>query len=450
MKFTPTAQNPIEYNYRSKSVAVGDFDNDARLDLVVANYATDSISIFFGLKDGTFSKPVRHSTGSGSAPYMVTVGDFNNDHQLDLAIAIFGRNSIIVFLGGGNRTFVNQTTLLTNSSRPVWINVADLNNDATLDMIIANYGTHSITVFYGCGNGTFNRFISLSTAYDSLPFAVVAGDFNNDKQLDLVTANYGTDNIGVFLSSGNDIFESQTVVSTGLRSRPYSVVVGHFNNDTVLDIAVANYGTNNIGIFLGYGNGTFASQTTYSTGTSSPYFIGIGDFNNDYRLDLVVSNQGSNNIGVLLGYGNGTFTSPKMYSTGSSSSTSVGIGDFNNDNRLDIAVVNNDTNSIDFLYGYDEGLANPVMYATSSAPVFVAVGDFNNDNHLDIIAANSYMHTINIFLGYGDGSFAGNMTYSADFYPQSLAVGNINNDTYLDIVVANNADHTVSILLGIW
>src|SRR5277367_4694507 len=104
-----------------------------------------------------------------------------------------------------------------------------------------------------------------TTGYDSLPLAVVAGDFNNDNQLDLVTANYGTNNIGVFLSSGNGTFENQSTFSTGLGSRPYSIVVGHFNDDTMLDIAVANYGTNNICVFLGYGNGVFANPTTYST-----------------------------------------------------------------------------------------------------------------------------------------------------------------------------------------
>ena len=46
----------------------------------------------------------------------------------------------------------------------------------------------------------------------------------------------------------------------------WSLAVGDFNNDTHLDIVVANYGDNNIGVLLGYGDGSFANQTTYSTG----------------------------------------------------------------------------------------------------------------------------------------------------------------------------------------
>ena len=60
------------------------------------------------------------------------------------------------------------------------------------------------------------------------------------------------------------------------------VAIGDFNNDSLPDIVVANYDSSSVGIFLGYRNGTFSNQMTYSTGTdSTPVSIAIGDFNND-------------------------------------------------------------------------------------------------------------------------------------------------------------------------
>src|SRR5260221_478319 len=111
---------------------------------------------------------------------MVAVADFNNDHQLDIAVANFGTNSIGIFLGFGDGSFSSQTVISTDSSRPLWINIADFNNDTLLDIVIANYGTHSISVLYGYGNGSFSHPITYSTGYDSFPFSVVVGDFNND------------------------------------------------------------------------------------------------------------------------------------------------------------------------------------------------------------------------------------------------------------------------------
>ncbi|CAF4403712.1 unnamed protein product, partial [Adineta steineri] len=69
-----------------------------------------------------------------------------------------------------------------------------------------------------------------------------------------------------------------------------------------LDIVVANSGTNNIIIFLNHGNGSFPNQITYSTGSDSePYSVAVGDFNNDTRLDIVAANFWTNNIIVFLG-----------------------------------------------------------------------------------------------------------------------------------------------------
>ncbi|CAF4326047.1 unnamed protein product, partial [Rotaria sp. Silwood2] len=224
-----------------------------------------------------------YPTGPYSAPYMVAVADFNNDHWLDIAVAHFGTNSIGIFLGIGNSSFDNQKVISTALCHPLWIHVSDLNNDTLLDLVTTNYGTQSISIFFGNGNGSFSHPITYSTGYDSLSFSVITGDFNNDDQLDLAVANYGTSTVDILLANRSDNFVYHKKFSTGINSHPYSIAVGHFNGDNLLDIAVANYGTNNVGVFLGKGNGNFASQTTYSLGIASPYSIGVGDFNQDNR-----------------------------------------------------------------------------------------------------------------------------------------------------------------------
>ncbi|CAF4108322.1 unnamed protein product, partial [Adineta steineri] len=149
LKFIQTPRNPIEYNFGPRSVAVGNLNDDERLDIVVANHLVDSISVFFGYNNGAFASNMTYSTGLYSAPYMVAIGDFNNDHHTDIAVAYFGTNSIGIFLGFGNGSFINTTVISTDSSRPVWIHIADLDNDTSPDIITANYGTDSISIFYG-------------------------------------------------------------------------------------------------------------------------------------------------------------------------------------------------------------------------------------------------------------------------------------------------------------
>ena len=111
-------------------------------------------------------------------------------------------------------------------------------------------------ILLGYGNGSFIISKTYSLAKGSSPRALGVGDFNNDNQSDIVVANYLSYNIGVALGYGNGSFSTIRLFSTGYGSKPRAVAVGDFNNDSLLDIVVANYGSGNIGVFLGYGKGS--------------------------------------------------------------------------------------------------------------------------------------------------------------------------------------------------
>ncbi|CAF1515417.1 unnamed protein product [Rotaria sordida] len=190
------------------------------------------------------------------------------------------------------------------------------------------------------------------------------------------------------------MFLTSIKYSTGSGSAPQAIAVGDFNNDKHLDVAVANSKTNNIGVFLGLGDGRLLSQDTYSTGADSlPWSIALGDFNNDTQLDIVVANRNSNNIGVFLGHGNGKFEMIATYPTDSlSNPVSIVILDFNRDNKMDVAVANSFANTISIFLGYGNAtFSNPMTYLTgyNSRPVWIAVGDFNMDGWMDIVVASS-------------------------------------------------------------
>src|SRR6266545_3909963 len=70
---------------RPSSVAVGDFNGDGKLDLAVANFGSNTVSILLGTGTGSFG--ARTDFVTGSAPASVAVGDFNGDGKLDLATA---------------------------------------------------------------------------------------------------------------------------------------------------------------------------------------------------------------------------------------------------------------------------------------------------------------------------------------------------------------------------
>lgn len=91
--------------------------------------------------------------------------------------------------------------------------------------------------------------------YNSDPRSIAIGDFDNDTWLDFVVTYQAINNISVVLGSANETFKQSATYSTGSHSLPDSVVVADLNNDKRLDIIVACFGINSVGIFLGTGDG---------------------------------------------------------------------------------------------------------------------------------------------------------------------------------------------------
>jgi hypothetical protein len=345
--------------------------------------------------------------GDYSRPVSLAVGDFNKDNLIDIAVANYAAQNVVILFGNGDGTFLLGAAYSTGSqSTLIAIAVKDINNDTILDIAVVDWGTGygNIGVLYGMKNGTFLLPIPYSTGFDSEPTSIAICDFNNDGQEDLVVSNSKANNIDIMLQNGYQPFGVQTTYSTDDGSSPYSVAVTDFNNDDQLDIAVANFETNTVGIFLGYGDGTFASQQTYSTvNDSNPISIAIGDFNDDQYVDIVVANSNTNNIGMLFGLGQGTFGIVQTYSTG-----------------------------------------------TDSGPTSVAVGDLNKDNQMDIVVTNGGINNVLVFYRYGSGTFAQPTLISFDYasFPMSAAIGDLyNNNTWLDIAVANYGPGYVEVLL---
>ncbi|CAF4014366.1 unnamed protein product, partial [Adineta steineri] len=438
------------------SIVIGDFDNDNILDIAVANYGTTSIGVFFGYGTGIFAEQMTFFTASNFNPHFIATGYFNNDTRLDIAVVNFDYNYVDIIITNKKYTFLPQTTYQTKDlSNPQSIAVGDVNNDNRLDVIVVNYLGNNVDIFLGLGNGTFTSYASYTTGISSNPYSVAIGHFNDDRWLDIVVANSGSNNIGIFLGYGNATFSSQTTYSTGNSSQPYAVAIADFNNDKRLDIVVANYGTNNLGIFYGNNDGTFSSQQTMSTGSSSsPRYVVVDDFNNDSQWDIAAINYYGSNLGIFLGYGNGKFSTQTMYPIEFSEGPYVAtVGDLNNDGIRDIIVTVYYSRNVVIFLGYGNGtFAKTASYSTGSGsrPITVAIGDLNNDNRMDIAVGNCNTDNVVIFIGTGDGKFSYDNSYSADknACPSSIALGDFNNDTVMDIVVANYGTNVIGVFLG--
>jgi len=361
------------------------------------------------------------STAVGEGPHSVTLGDFNGDGKLDMAVTNYGINgpghTVSILLGDGTGN-VTVTSSLVTGEVPYTIAGGDFNGDGKLDLAVVNYGSwygpSSVSILQGDGTGNFTLTSSLDLGFYITD--AVTGDFNRDGKLDLAVADHLGGNLFVLLGDSTGNF---TVASSLGLPDPLSLAMGDFNGDGNLDLVTVSYYSASYSILLGDGTGNFALASTTSLGANLTS-VAVGDFNGDGKLDMAVSNSNDNAVSILLGDGTGNFKSASSSAVGSYPNH-VAVGDLNGDGKLDLAVANGLDTTVSIVLG--DGAGNFTLAsspATGNGPGYLAVADFNGDGTLDLAVINYYDNTVSILLGIPPGPIVALSSASLAFGTQLI------------------------------
>ncbi len=448
------------------TITTADFNRDGNPDIATGNFTSNDVSVRFGDGIGGFGAAANFSVPAGSNPQSIIAADFNLDGKPDLVTTNGSTASVSVLLNNGSGGFGAATNFAVGAS-PREMAAGDLNHDGKPDLAVTNSGASSVSILLGDGMGGFGA--ATNFPVDNSVRAIAAADLNLDGRLDLVmrsALNPSPQNIAVMLNTcaaqcANFAFTeamgSPYPTGSGMAADPIFAATADFNLDGKPDVAAANFGDNNVAMFLGNGMGGFmtAGGSPFAAG-STPNGGTTGDFNLDGRPDLAIANGiFPGTLTILLGDGLGGLApaSGSPISLGLTSTSSIATGDFNLDGRPDLATANRDTDNVTILLGNGMGGFAPAAgspFGAGDRPQYVAAGDFNLDGKADLATANSNSNDVTVLLGDGMGGFApaGSPIATGGTSPTLVSVADFNLDGKPDLAVGNSFSHNITILLG--
>ncbi|MCA8914659.1 MAG: VCBS repeat-containing protein [Planctomycetes bacterium] len=376
--------------------------------------------------------------------------DFDDDNDAAMQEVLGGRDvndadsAIQTSLNVG--TFTAGTNVAVGQS-PRGIDSADFNNDGNIDVVTADQDTDTVSVMLGDGTGALGTASSISLTNSG--YTVCACDTNNDGKIDIVVGKGG--GLSVMLGNGNGTFGAE-IPDTNVTQSVVWIVAADFNGDDNLDLAVVD--SNGISSYfvrclLGAGDGTFTLGATL-TASSSCDGISVGDLNGDTNLDIVAyqaiaSNSGA--YGVALGNGNGTFGT-LSYTAVSTYANWGHLALLNNDANLDLVIGSAINSGVLVLLGNGNGtFGTPTTVSGVGSTNEIRAADVNGDGNLDLVVA-AQSDGIGIALGSASGTFGTFTNTSVGTGEYALTVCDLNNDNKWDVVCANISSDDVGILIG--
>lgn len=275
--------------------------------------------------------------------------------------------------------------------------------------------------------------------------SVATGDLNGDGVVDVLATANSANELGIYLGRGDGTFNAKGAV--GVDVGPISVAIGDVNRDGHRD-AVVGYGGTSISVLLGRGDGTLSPAHDFGPIESSTAHVALADVDGDGCLDVIAGDST-----IFHGSCNGTFTvgaKPFGHPTGMAP---YAIADLNGDGIGDFVTASTKKNgSVAVVLSRPDGTWRPAKLYQVSAASWATLADVNRDGTPDIVVGGNYgpkaIGGVSVLLGQGGGVFHHRSDRTVGTALSAGAVTDLDGDGKPDVVVVG--DNTDRQSASVW
>jgi hypothetical protein len=299
------------------AMAVGDLDEDGRLDLVIANRESERefVHVLLGDGRGDFagSPPSPYTVPGSMTGYkpIVRIADVDHDGQPDVIVANGRRNRVDLFRGDGAGALTGPQSVILDAGHDLnsfqaanllfTFDVADMSLDGDLDLVYAasipGRAEDWLAVRLAEGRGWFGGG-ERSALVPAQARLVGLGDADGDGRPDVVLGHGEARRLSLLLNGLDGRLRAATGSPWAMAGDVFDAVVHDVDRDGRPDLVAAT--AESVTVLLRDGQAwTPAPGSPFPTGRGT-YNLAVGDVNEDRRPDVVASGFEADEIAVLL------------------------------------------------------------------------------------------------------------------------------------------------------
>ncbi len=321
-----------------ESITHLDFDNDGDMDFAIASSMDNKVTVYEKSNtSNTYSQ--KDITNTLTKANTIASGDMDNDGDPDMvACGSSAGNHQIFYFENVNKQFTQPVVVAKKTGNAFQnIEIVDIDKDNDLDFISTEFSTLSspgvLILWLNDGKGAFTE---KKISYNSVDGRqTITLDFDADGDLDILCAEGVGKKLVLFTNNGSLTFVKSTIADN--LNICNSFVARDINGDSKLDFVLTEYVGDVVKMLVSNaGNATY-STVIIDNAIDEPSDIKLIDVEQDTDMDIVVTSSNGKKVTLYINKNGVSFT--KQVLDNINYAWALSVVDVNNDAKDDIVMI---------------------------------------------------------------------------------------------------------------